>query len=404
MPTRSVTTPAPLTRAQVITATAVAAATTAVWALILPHVRQAAGDAAYYVAMAADPKAVAHTPYAYRVLTPWLAHALGGGAYPGYTVAFRALNAAALAASGPAAYLICRRLGGRHVPALVGMVALLSLPGWVFNVVQPYLTDPMVLCFSGWCMAAVMYEWTLALPLLLTALSLARETVATFALPFYMWIRSKLIDLPAAVKVVLAMGPALLVGWAIRQPLTVAGYGSITDLIRFGVITVYHVRIENRPFWWLLYSLTGSLGVWWVFAAYGRRYGGRLWWLLVPVLVQFPLGGDWSRFMLFAYPVVIPVGAIAVWRHRRRNLLLALAVLQVGAVFADLVHDGTLELDVTQVSMWITTALMIVAVPVLWWPSRRGEARPEEVREPVEQPQAPQRQPVPDALPAPAGP
>jgi hypothetical protein len=382
--------PAAMTRGQVATAGTVAAALTVAWLLVVPHVSSAGGDAAYYVQMAADPKAVAHTPYAYRVLTPWLAHALGGPRYPGYTIAFRALTAGFLAAAGPAVYLICRRLGGAHLPALVGMAALLSLPGWLFNLGQPYMSDPAAMSLTAWSLTAVVYGWNLALPLLLTALGLARETVAAMALPIYMWMRARWIDLGAAWRVVLVMGPALLATWAIRQPMIITGWGSVVVLLRTGWEIVLHQRLQSRPEWWSLYAFTGSLGVWWIFGAYGRRYGGRLWWLLVPVFAQFIVGGDWSRFALYAFPVVIPAGAIAVWRHPRRALLLVLAAAQAAAVLVDLAVDGVLKVDATQPSMYLTAVLMLVAVPLVWWPYRREPA------EQVEQPASP----APDVVPA----
>ncbi|HET6212665.1 MAG TPA: hypothetical protein VFE14_07315 [Micromonosporaceae bacterium] len=129
---------------------------------VLPHAQVATGDTVDYLSIAANPKASAHTPYAFRVLTPWLANEIGGVHH--YRVAFRAITATALAGAGPAVYLGCRRLGGTHGAALTGMAGLMSLPMWLFNLYQPYLIDGPAMALAAWSMTALVYGWLAVLP------------------------------------------------------------------------------------------------------------------------------------------------------------------------------------------------------------------------------------------------
>jgi hypothetical protein len=352
-----------------------AVALTVGWLAVLPHVPNTGGDTIDYLRMAANPKAPGHTPFAFRGLAPWLAHELGGPDH--YRVAFRASTATALASSGPAVYLICRRLGGGHWAALVGMAGLMSLPLWLFNLYQPYLIDGPAMALTAWAMAALVYGWLAVLPLILVACGLARETVAALALPMYMWLRTRWVDLPTACRVALLVAPAVLATWAVRQPMRTSGWPTMWSLIEAGAKISWTHRWTNDPHYWLLYAFAGSLGIWWVLAWYGRRHGGRLWWLLVPVFGQFIIGGDWSRFALYAFPVVVPAGAIALWRHPRRRLLLVLVAAQGLAVLADLAVLGRLGINSLHPSTYVAVPLIVLTAVTLWWPRRRAEAAPE---------------------------
>jgi len=368
-------TPSRVTAGQVVTATGLAGALTAVWLVLLPHAPFAGGDAFHYLNMALEPKAPAETPYAFRVLTPWLAHQLGGNSYPGYNTMFRVITAAALAAAGPATYLICRRLGGTHLAGLVGVAGLLSLPGWLFNLYQPYLIDPVAMALTAWCTAAVLHGWTRVLPLLLTAAALARETTLWLVAPLYLTLRRRWIDLGTAGSVLLLMGPAILAMWAARQAQRVTGWPTVGELTAVGWKTVVDQRLTTDPVGWLALAFAASLGMWWVLGLYGRRSAGRLWWFLIPVFAQFALGADWSRFALYAFPVVVPAGVLAIWTHPARAAFLALIGIQSVAALVDVAVGGKLYLNETPPSAWIAAGLAACAVlvwhaPARWW--RRG--------------------------------
>ncbi|HET6212664.1 MAG TPA: hypothetical protein VFE14_07310 [Micromonosporaceae bacterium] len=163
-----------------------------------------------------------------------------------------------------------------------------------------------------------------------------------------------------------------------RQPMATHGFPTTGQLMVAGATIVYAKNLATDPVWWLGYAFTGSLGIWWLLGWHGRRHGGRLWWLLVPVFAQFAVGGDWSRFALYAFPVVVPAGAIAVWRHPRRRVLLALVGAQSLAVVADLVVIGNPGINSTQPSMYVTVPLIVLTAAMLWLPrvNRAASASP----------------------------
>ena len=354
---------------ELATAAGLAIAVVVAWVLALPLVpyQTAAGDTTTYLAMAENPQGTHWVPLAYRVLEPWLAHALGGSHY---VTAFNYLTWGSLAAAGVALYLICRRLGGAHGAGLVGMVGVMSLPMWLFLVYVPYLVDGPALALLAWSMLALINGWYAVLPLLLLLTGLARETVIGFAVPVYMWLRTRWVDLGAFWRTAMFFAPAAVVTWAIRQPGDYEGASSTLGLMKYGLTQYVGTEVVPRVPFFLTYGIAGSLGMWWVLGLYGRRHGGRLWWMLVPVFAQWLFGSDYGRYALYAFPVVVACGAVALWQHPRRAILLVLVGLQSLAVFADLAIAGAMHLYVLAPSTWIALGLAAVAAVVLWWPVR----------------------------------
>jgi hypothetical protein len=327
--------------------------------------RTSGGDTKTYLAMAEDPKGVHWAPLAFRGLEPWLAHSLS---VHHYWIAFQLLTWSALAAGGPAVYLICRRLGGAHPAALVGMAGLMCLPMWLFFIHQPYLVDAPAMALLAWCMVALVNGWLALLPLLLVVTGLARETVVGLAVPIYMWLRQKWVDLHTAWQVLLMMAPAAVTIWAIRQPMEHTGPEVTRVLMQYGLNYVQR-DVLPKPHWWIFYGIAGSLGIWWLLGLYGRKWGGRLWWMLIPVFAQWLFGSDYARYALYAYPVVVACGAIALWTHPRRALLLGLVAAQSLAVVADFVFVGNMLIYRLQPSTWVGGGLMVATAVVLWWDS-----------------------------------
>jgi len=361
-------------RRDILVATALSFGLMAAGVAILPvsSSRPTRGDPIWYLRMAADPSDTGIVPFAYRVLTPWLAHTIGGPTH--FAAGFRAISYLALAATGPAVYLICRQLGGGHRAALLGTAGLLTLPGWLFYVNQPYLIDQTAMALTAWSLVALVYGWFAVLPVLLTALTLARETGLGLAFPMYMWLRRRRLDGRVAGHVGLLLAPALLAMWTVRQTVRTADrWDTLGEWIAGSLQVVSVTRLGSQTPWWVMYAFAASLGVYWVLALYGRTHGGRLWWLLVPVFGQCAFGADWSRFALYAFPVVIPAAAIALWRHPRRPLLLVLVAAQSTAAFADLAANGRVMLNRSQPSLYISAGLMVVTAIVLWWPRRERE-------------------------------
>jgi hypothetical protein len=376
------------TPVELATAAGVGLVVMAGWILYLPLVdhRFAGGDTTTYLEMARNPKGVHWIPLAYRGLEPWLAHAIGGPDH--YVGAFIWLTWSSLFLAGVALDLIVRRLGGPHPAGLVGMAGVMSLPMWTHFIFDPYLVDGPALALLAWSMLALINGWYAVLPLLLVVTGVARETVIGFVVPIYMWLRkntpllplrgrlSAWVDLSAAWRTILFMAPAMVTIWAMRQATTYLEDSSTLGLMKYGLLQYVGTEVVPRPLFFLTYGIAGSLGLWWVLGLYGRRHGGRLWWVLVPVFAQWLFGSDYGRYALYAFPVVVAAGVIAVWEHPRRNLLLALVAVQSLVVIVDVELGAGPRLYTLLPSTWIALGLMAVAAVLLWWPSRRPVVAP----------------------------
>ena len=347
-------------RTEVAQAVALAVGLTLLARMIVPVVGGLSGDARHYIAMASDPDAIVATPFAYRVLTPWLVQILGTSPLE----TFHILAVAFLGLTGVFVYLITRGLGGGHYPGLIAVFGLLTVRGWLFNFQVPYLADQAAMSLAGAAFAALVWRVDLLLPAILVIWALSREVWAGFALPAYAWIQRRFIDPAALLRVFLMAFPALIVMLVLYRFAPVQGaeaFGRVADWL---VQNIMDSRLPRLRFW-IAYTFTASLGIWWVLALSRPRVGGALWLWLIPVFLQFLLGADWSRFALYAFVVVIPVGAIAVWEHPRRRLLLAIVLLQLSPTAADLIVHGSLRLNRTQPSFWITVALMAATLAVV---------------------------------------
>lgn len=364
------------TPVELAVAVGVGLALTVGWVLYLPlgDFRSTGGDTTTYLDMARDPKGEYWVPLAYRGLEPWLAHALGGPEH--YVGAFMYLTWTSLLMAGLALYLICRRLGAVHAAALVGMAGAMSLPMWTHLLYDPYLVDGPALALLAWSMLALINGWFAILPLLLVLTGLARETVVGFAVPIYLWLRQRWLDLPAAWRTVAFIAPAVVVTWAVRQPTSYVMDSSTLGLMKYGLLQYVGHEVVQRPLFFLAYGIAGSLGLWWVLGLAGWRHGGRLWWMLLPVFGQWLFGSDYGRYALYAFPVVVAAGVIAVWEHPRRTLLLALVAVQSLVVVVDVQTSRGPALYALLPSTWIALGLMGVAAVVLWLPSRGRAVAP----------------------------
>lgn len=364
------------TPAELAMAAGVGLVVTVAWILYLPLVdyRTAGGDTTTYLAMARDPKGVYWVPLAYRGLEPWLAHTIGGPDH--YVGAFMYLTWTSMFLAGVALYLIIRRLGGSHVAGLIGLAGAMSLPMWTHLLYDPYLVDGPALALLAWSTLALINGWYAVLPLLLAVTGVARETVLGLVVPIYMWLRTRWIDLPAAWRTAMFMAPAVVTIWAMRQATTYEGDSWTPGLMKYGLQQYVGTEVLARPLFFLTYGIAGSLGVWWVLGLYGRKHGGRLWWMLVPVFAQWLFGSDYGRYALYAFPVVVAAGAIAVWEHPRRNLLLGVVAVQSLVTILDVELGAGPRLYKLLPSTWVALGLMVVAAAILWWPSRQATAVP----------------------------
>jgi hypothetical protein len=353
----------PPTATELWQAVGLAAGLTLAARLLLPLTSGFGGDDRHYIALASNADAVVPSPFAYRVLTPWLVQMIGTSPVPTYHV----LSLVFLAAAGVFVYLITRGIGGGHLPALLATFGLLTVRGWLFSIWNPYLADPAAMSLTGAAFVALVWGADLVLPVVLVVWAQSREVWAGFALPAYAWMRPRFVDRWAIVRVAVICLPALFTMLMLFRLAPAGGASGFARAADYVVQGVLDARLEGLRFW-TAYTFAGSLGIWWFLALASPRLGRGLWWWLVPVFGQFVLGADWSRFAMYAFVVVMPVGAMAVWSHPRRNLLLVLVLLQILPTAADLVVDGRLRLNQLQPSVWVTLALMATTLAVLVQP------------------------------------
>jgi hypothetical protein len=365
------------TRAQATQAAGLAVALTAFWRLVTPLVGlPPCCDAGQYLTMATDPGLPVIRPYSSRVLVPWLVHLLGGD--PATT--YHAVSLACLAAGGLLLYLLARRLGVSHGWALVATAGLLCSRGWVFYLYDPYLSDPAAFALlTGAFLALVRARPTWLAAPLLVLMAGTRELFAGVALPVYAWLRRRRgLDRAAALGTAALLAPALVVYALVlayapslpsveysRSPATVLGH-------------VLRTRMDQDGPFWPASAFAMSLGTWWPLAVAGLGSGPaglrRLAWWLVPVFANFLIGWDWSRYALYAFPVVMPAAALTLARSAHRRLLLAAVALQALLPLADLAA-GRPQLNRAGPSLPISVGL-IVAVTVLLLLDRGRPAPP----------------------------
>ena len=358
---------------------ALAAAVNGFWRLLVPLAAPGCCDALQYVTLAADPGQAVPTPYAYRGLVPRLVHLLGGD--PAAT--FHLVSLVLLAVTGPIVYALCRRLGATHRLALAAMAALLSARGWTYYLHSPYMPDPaafLLLSLAFLVLLSSSRRLWLLVPVTVL-LAGVRELFAGLALPAYALLRRRPLD----PKMAGLVGLLLLPAWLAYQ--WIVGHAPSTGVPALGRLSPHTVReiwdlrvlgidaagARTATMWWesLAQTFAMSLGVWWVLAL-GAWRDGRIralaWWL-VPVFANLLFGGDWSRFALYAFPVVVPAGALTLGRLEpvRRRALLVVVALQAYTPLAD-VAAGRLTLNRPGPSMGLTLVLMAVTALLLWLP------------------------------------
>jgi hypothetical protein len=369
-PTPADSIPSPrLTAGQLLLAALIALAVTALWRKVLPTPPKPVGDAKQYLKMATDPSQVVLAPYAHRLLVPRLTYLIGGD--PRLT--FDRVSLACMVVTGPLVYALTRRLGAVHWAALLAMVGLLSTRGWTYYLYNPYLTDPAAMLLVALAFLALVcgYAWLLA-PIGV-AFAGVRELFVGLVAPAFGWLRGRF----GIVRAALFAGLLMLPGWLVYQWIvhTVPsvhnpGFGQIS----WGTVVFakHYIDARGGMGFFAVAAFTLSLGCWWVLAVPSLREP-KIWrlllWLL-PVFGQFPLGGDWSRFALYAFPVIVPAAALTLQRQRPlwRGVIMAILGLQLLMPLVDMAA-GRMTLNrpgpavsVTVVLMALTAAVLIIAL------------------------------------------
>jgi hypothetical protein len=354
-----------VTVGQWVLALLIALVVTAVWRKVLPLSVPRCCDARMYLTMAADPGQAVRSPYSSRVLLPWLTHLLGGD--PKLT--FDRISLACMVATGPLVYALTRRLGAVHWMALLGMVGLLSTRAWVFYLYDPWLTDPAAMLLVAAAFLAIVSERVWVVAPVGMVLAAVRELYLGLAAPVFGWLRGRL----GTLRAVLAAGLLVLPGWLVHQwivrtvPSTGGRGGGFLDQTIFGLGSWFSDR--GGAGYLLVVAVVLSFGCWWVLAVPSLGNGRirpLLWWL-VPVFIQFVFGGDWGRFVLYAFPIVIPAAALTLQRLRPRvrAVVVALLGLQLLTPLLDASPAEHMRLNQPGPSVPVTAALMAVTAAVL---------------------------------------
>ena len=343
----------------------VALVVTAVWRKLLPLSVPRCCDSRVYLTMAADPGHAVRSPYSSRVLLPWLTHRLGGD--PKAT--FDRISLACMVATGPLVYALTRRLGAVPWVALLAMVGLLSSRAWVFYLYDPWLTDPAAMLLVAAAFLAIVSGRVWVVAPIGVVFAGVRELYLGLAAPAFGWLRGRL----GAPRAALAAGLLVLPGWLVHRwivrtvPSTGGRGGGFLDQTIFGLGSWFSDRGGAGLL--LVVAVVLSFGCWWVLAVPSLgdgRLRPLLWWL-VPVFGQFVFGGDWGRFVLYAFPIVIPAAALTLQRLRPpvRAVVLALLGLQLLTPLLDASPAEHMRLNQPGPSVPATAALMALTAAVL---------------------------------------
>jgi hypothetical protein len=342
---------------QLLLALLVALVVTAIWRKVLPLSVPRCCDARVYLTMAADPTHAVKSPYSSRILLPWLTHLLGGP--PKLT--FDRISLACM---------VARRLGAVHWAALLAMVGLLSSRAWVFYLYDPWLTDPAAMLLVAAAFLAIVSGRVWVVALVGIVFAGVRELYIGLAAPAFGWLRGRLGTLRAA----LTAGLLVLPGWLVYQWIVrtvpskdVPGGRGFKSQTIFGLGSWFADR--GGVGYLLVVAVVLSFGCWWVLAVPSlgdSRIRPLLWWL-VPVFGQFVFGGDWGRFVLYAFPVVIPAAALTLQRLRPRVRAVVLAILglQLLTPLLDIAPAERMRLNSPGPTVPVTAVLMAATVVVL---------------------------------------
>jgi hypothetical protein len=351
---------------QLLLALLVALAVIAVWRKVLPLSVPLCCDAKQYLTIAADPSQLVKSPYAHRVLIPYLTHWIGGDPL----LTFDRISLACMVATGPLVYALTRRLGAVHWAALLVMVGLLSSRAWVYYLYSPWLTDPAAMLLVAAAFLAIVSGWVWLLAPISIVFAGVRELFIGLAAPAFGWMRRRL----GTVRAALTAGLLVLPGWLVYRWIVsttpsqeVPGGGGLKSQTIFGLGTWFEDRGGMRHL--LVVAIVLSFGCWWVVAVpslWDERVRPLLWWL-VPVFAQFIFGGDWGRFLLYAFPVVIPAAALTLQRLRQRPrvVILTLLGLQLLTPLLDMAPPERMLLNSPGPSMPVTGMLMAVTLVVV---------------------------------------
>jgi hypothetical protein len=265
--------------------------------------------------MAEAPAFFTLPPWGWRVLTPWLVHALPVDAARGFVLVAHA----ALVLAGGLLFLFLRRLGCGGIASLLGVAGFAFAPPAEAAVAYPFLVEPLTLALLLALLLAVESGLGAGPLALLAALCAASKEVTLLLLPTIFFARRDRDGTPRALATTaLAVAPAGLLSLALRawggaEPAPLAAGTDAFWLAAWRLV-------EHAPAWLPIVLLHGiaPLALLSALRPWGRtllrRYG---WAVLVTVALPFVAAvytGDPSvpfflddvpRLLIYAMPFLI---------------------------------------------------------------------------------------------------
>jgi hypothetical protein len=287
-------------------------------------------DAYAYMAMADHPSFFTVAPWGYRVLTPWLVHAL-----PVSNVArgFRYVTLGALTLAGGILFVFLWRLGHGPWAALIGVGAFALSPPVGLVIRNPFLADPLGIVLVLLFLLALEAAAGVAVLCLLAVLAaLCKEGLLAILLPLVLLVHREREGMRRALRAAAIVSvPAIVVAAGLPAWWTPHLAGSLPRFAPWAAATAAARAWRD---WWIPMLLGGLTAV----AVLGalrqrarpilKRYG-----YVLAVTLAAPLaaatytgeGGpghffaaDVPRLLLYALPVLIALALVAldrIWPH-----------------------------------------------------------------------------------------
>ena len=289
-------------------------------------------DPYVYVAMAEQPRTFTVAPWGYRILTPWLIHALPFRSAPrGY----RIVTVASMTAAGLLLYLFLRRVGHGEWASLLAVLAF-ELSGPVSECVESlFVTEPLTIAlFIGFLLAAAARAPVAVLALLAVLLAFSKE-LWILVLPLVYLVhrdgpsgeRNRWRGLMAALCVGL---PALVASQSLRSFWVPHIETPRAPLNLHSLQVAFEALRANWASTWPALLLAGitPLAVLGALVprgrAFARQYGylalatsalALVAWINIPARMAIPLfGSNTMRLMVYALPLLLPLALFALDR------------------------------------------------------------------------------------------
>lgn len=284
-------------------------------------------DAYAYVAMAEAPSFFTTAPWGYRVLTPWIVHALPVDVVSGFEVLTFAGMLAAMVLLGT----FLRRLGHDWTTATLAAAAFAFLPPAVEVVQYPYLIEPLTIALEIAFLACLAGNGSTGVLACLAVLGALSKELQVLLVPLVYFARAE------ADGRVLALRKTILVGLAAAAATILVRTWTPLPPAVFGrppLEAVWAAWTRDWPETWrgaLVMGLT-PLALAGAFLprtrAYLRRFGYGL---AVTVLVPFAafvnvgdprvifFGKNTERLLVYAIPLLLPLALAVVDALRRRS-------------------------------------------------------------------------------------